>query len=134
MYQAKLFGIAVACMIGFSSISPAIAYAADANAQSTTLSEKDQGQKGGRAAFEDAMNKALEKWKTLTDKQKAEVYELVGDEMKAEMKLMDKLVELGVMEKNDVAMLKNHMQQRFDQLKASGEFPFVKQKGPKSRK
>lgn len=134
MYQAKLFGVAVVCMLGISGISPVAALAAETNAESTTLSEKEQGHKGGRSAFEDAMNKALEKWKTLTDKQKAEVYALVEDEMKAEMKLMDKLVELGVMEKNDVAALKNRMQERLNQLKESGEFPFVKQKGPKSRK
>jgi 3-hydroxyacyl-CoA dehydrogenase len=134
MYQAKLFGIAAACVLGLSSVSPAVAYAAEANAESTTLSENEKSQKGGRAAFEDAMRKAVEKWNTLTDNQKAEVYALVEDEMKAEMRLLDKLVELCVMEKNDVSLLKNRMQERFNQLKASGEFPFVKQKGPKSRK
>jgi len=54
--------------------------------------------------------------------------------MKAEMQLMDKLVELGVMEKNDVAALKSHMQERLNKLRASGQFPFVKQRGPKSSK
>jgi hypothetical protein len=121
-------------MLGISGISPIAAHAAETNAQSTTLSEKEQGQKGGRTAFEDAMNKALEKWKTLTDKQKAEVYSLVEDEMKAEMKLLDKLVEHGVMQQKDVTALKNRMQDRFNQLKTSGDFPFVKQKGTKSSK
>jgi ribosomal protein S20 len=134
MYKAKLFGFAAACMIGISSINPITVLAADTNSAAVTAPEKDSNQKNNRAAFEDAMKKANEKWNALSRQQKDQVYVLVENEIKAEMQLMDKLVELGVMEKNDVAAFKSHMQDRFNKLKASGQFPFVKQRSPKSSK
>ena len=50
------------------------------------------------------------------------------------MQLLDKMVELGVMEKNDVALIKNNMQMRLDNLRSSGQFPFVRQRSPKGSK
>jgi hypothetical protein len=134
MYKAKLFGFAVACMLGLGSINPITVLAADTHTESASVSESNKNQKDNRAAFEEAMRKANEKWNALDSKQKEQAYSLVENEVKAEMQLLDKLAELGVMEKNDVAFLKNNMQVRFNNLKSSGQFPFAKQRGPKSRK
>lgn len=134
MYKAKLFGFAAACILGLGSISPITVLAADTKTESVAVSEKDSNQKDNRAAFDEAMKKANEKWNALSKTQKDQVYTLVENEMKAEVQLFDKLAELGVMEKNDVAVIKTHMLERLNQLKASGEFPFVRQRGPKGSK
>lgn len=133
MYKAKLFGLAVACILGSGSI-PITVLAADMQTESATVSDMDRNQKDNRSSFDDTMRKANEKWNALSDSQKEQVYSLVENEMKAEMQLFDKMAELGVMEKNDVAAIKNHMQDRLNQLRASGEFPFVRQRGPKRSK
>jgi len=131
MFKSKLCGFAIALMIGSVGISPAHAYAAETNTETTELSQKDSSQKDNRAAFDEAMQKATDKWNKLTDKQKAEVYALLETEMKDEFKLMDKLVEFGVFGKEDAAFIKTRMQQKFDELQKNGEFPLARPKREK---
>lgn len=126
MFKTKLFGLSIALMIGCLGISPVNVLAAETNSESVTLSEKEKEPKDKKAAFDDSMKKASEKWNSLTDQQKNEVYTLIEDEMKAEIKLMDKLVELGLLKKEDATLLKSRMQERFTELKKNGEFPFQK--------
>lgn len=134
MYKAKLCGFAIASMIGLVGISPINSFAAETNKESITLSETSSDQKDLKAAFEMKMKKANEKWKSLTTKQKDEVYALIENEIQVEKNLMDKLVEFGVMEKADAAILKTNMMNKFNQLKESGEFPLFKQKSNKNNK
>lgn len=134
MYKAKLCIFAIVCMVGFAGISPITAFAAETKPESVTPSEKNKDQKDKRAAFEEKMKKASEKWKTLTTKQKDEVYVLLDDKMKTENKIMDKLVELGVIAKEDATVIKANMLDRYNKLKASGEFPLMGQKRQKIRK
>ena len=136
MLKSKIYGLAIACAIGCFGISPVNVFAAETNSESVTLSEKDNDQdhKNKKAAFDDAMKKANEKWNTLTDKQKKEVYALLENEMKAEIKLIDKLVEFELLGKEDGTLLKTRMQERFTELKKSGEFPFSKPNHDKKQK
>jgi ribosomal protein S20 len=127
MLKAKFCSFAVACSIGLVCLNPLNAYAAETNTESVTLSEKDKDQKDRNTAYEDAI-KAAEKWETLTAKQKAEVYTLLENDMKAEFKLMDKLVEFGMINKDDADAHKIRMMERLNKLKASGEFPLYRQK------
>lgn len=129
MLKAKLSSFAIACILGIMSIAPVYAYAAETDTKSITLSEKNQKDK--KAAFEEAMKKATEKWNTLTASQKADVYALIENEMKAEIKLMDKFVELGIISKEDATALKARMMERFSKLKESGEFPLARPKSSK---
>lgn len=133
MYKTKLCSFAIACMLGCASLSPIYAYAAETNTGSVTLSENNQGQQDKRAAFDEAMKKATETWNALSEKQKAEVYALIENEMKAEIKLMDKFVELGLINKEDSLAYKARMMERFKKLKDSGEFPLTRQKGTKKQ-
>ena len=133
MLKSKLCGFAIASMIGCVSISPMTVLAAETNSESVTLSENNKNQKDNKSAFEEIMKDANEKWNSLTNKQKAEVYSLLENEMKAEIKLMDKLVDLGVMKKEDVANFKTHMQERLDELKKTGEFPLSRPKRTKKQ-
>lgn len=132
MYKAKLFSFAIASMLGIASMSPISTFAAETNMESVTLSDTSNNHKELKAAFEKKMQKANEKWNSLTDKQKNEIYALLESEMQVEINLLDKLVEFGVMEEADATMLKTYMMDKYTKLKESGEFPLYRQKGKKS--
>lgn len=125
MSKSKLCGFAFACVLGVFALNP-ISAAAEDNSESLTLSQKNKDQQDQRAAFEDAVKNAIEKWGTLNDKQKAEVYTLLENEMKAEYSLLDKLVELGVFNKEDATFIKERMQEKLNSIKKSGDFPLAK--------
>lgn len=134
MYKAKLCGFAIACMVGFVGINSISSYAAETNTESATLSETNKSEKDNKAAFEEKMKIASEKWQALTAKQKDEVYTLLEKDLQTEIKVMDKLAKLGVLEKADVEIIKAHMLNRFKEVKESGELPLPRPKGKKSSK
>jgi hypothetical protein len=133
MYKAKLCSFAIACMVGLVSISPSTAIATETTTGSVIMSEEKRPN-DDRAAFEEKMKAAGEKWAALSEKQKKEVYSLLEAEMQSEFKLMDKLVNLGVMNQEDANAFKSHMQERLKKVKESGEFPLFRQKIKKDRK
>lgn len=132
MYKAKLLFFAVLCMFGLGSINPDSVLATDT--QNQTIRESNKSGKDNRTSFDEIMKEANDKWNALDATQKEEIYALVEQELKIEMQLLDKLVELGVMRKNDVALIKHNMQMRLDSLRSSGQFPFVRQRRPKGSK
>ena len=134
MVKAKLCTFAVACMIGFIGLCPGAVYAADTDSGAAALSEKDNEQKDRRSTFEEKMQKAADNWNTLTNKQKNEIYSLLENSLKSENKVMDKLVEYGVLEKEDAAAIKTNMANSLNSMRESGDFPFYRQRGSKSRK
>ena len=134
MNKAILCSFAIACMVGFVGMSPITAFAAEANAESATLSESNTNKNEEKAAIEDKMNKANEKWKTLNTKQKDEIYTLLENNMQVDNKLMDKLVEFGVLDKEDVVIFKTFRLEKFNKVKESGEFPLLRQRGNKRSK
>ncbi len=129
MIRSKLCGVAMASIIGCFSMSPISVVAAETNTETVTLSESNR--ENTQTSFDETMKDASEKWNSLNDRQKAEVYSLLEKEIKAEVKLMDKLVDLGIMNKEDASMLKARMQERFNELKKNGEFPLSRPKRPK---
>ncbi|MBH1940270.1 30S ribosomal protein S20 [Mobilitalea sibirica] len=132
MYKTKLCGFALTGLIGFIGLSPITAYAGDMSTKSITLSEKDQNNQDKKTAMKEKVQKAREKWNTLTDKQKDEVYLLMEKEMQSKLNLMDKLVKLGVMDKDEVDRLKVRMTEKFNHMKESGEFPFPRKSSHKN--
>ncbi|MGB8450940.1 MAG: DUF2680 domain-containing protein [Anaerocolumna sp.] len=134
MDKGKLCGLGIAGMIGFLSLSPITTFAAETNTESVTQSENNKTLQDNNSVFKEKMKKASEKWKTLTSKQKEEVYSILEEEMKTENKLMDKLVEFEVLEKEDAELIKARMLNRFNKTKESGEFPFIRQKDKKRSK
>jgi catalase len=131
MLRAKIGSLAIACMLGCVSLSPVYAFAAETNTESTTLSENTEKQKDKKAAFDEAMKQATEKWNSLSASQKAEVYSLIENEMKAEIKLMDKFVEFGIISKDDATAFTARLMERFSKMKDSGEFPLARPKNSK---
>ncbi len=134
MYKTRLFGFAVAVMTAMLGIHPVTAFAAKAPAQTEQVSEKEKDQKGNRALFEEKMNNAIKKWDTLTTGQKNEVYALMEHELAAQNKTLDKLADLGVMAKEDAAMIKTERMNRFNKIRESGEFPLMRPKGCRRNK
>jgi hypothetical protein len=134
MFKSRLCGFAIACMVGLLGTNPITVFAVETNIESETLSDTNKDHKEKKAAYEEKMKKASEKWNTLTVEQKNTVYALLENELQAENKLMDKLVEYGVMEKQDATIMKALMSEKFKKLKESGEFPLSRQKCNKSRK
>jgi hypothetical protein len=131
MLKAKVCFFAAACMAGIISLSPITAMAAETDTESVTLSEKDRNQSENQSAFKEKLQQSREKWNTLSAKQKEEVYSLIEARIQTENKLMDKLVELGVMQKADTDKLKAHMSDKFKKMKESGEFPMMRFRGRK---
>ncbi|MBP1754326.1 MAG: hypothetical protein H6Q59_724 [Firmicutes bacterium] len=134
MLRTRLFGLAVTAVVAVVGISPVTALAAATDTQTLEMSEKDKDHKGNRALFEEKMNNAIKKWNTLTTNQKKDVYALLENEIKAHNKTLDKLVELGVIAKEDASLMKQERMDRFTKLRESGEFPLLKPKGNKRNK
>lgn len=128
MFKAKLGAVAIACMIGSVYINPVNALAAEVNTESVTLSDKNDNQDNNRSAFRERMKKASENWNSLSSKQKKEIYTLLQKEVKANMKLMDKLAEYGVFEEEDVNTYKTRLLEKFNNVIQNGEFPLLMQK------
>jgi uncharacterized protein YlxW (UPF0749 family) len=128
MDKRKLCGLVIAGMIGILSISPVTTFAAETNTESVTQTDTNKVRQDRKTVFREKMNKASEKWNSLTSQQKQEVYSLMEQDMELENQLMDKLAELQIIEKQDAEMIKSHMKNRYDKVKESGEFPFMRQK------
>lgn len=134
MFNVKLCALAIACTVGLFGLNQKTALAAENNTGSVTLSEKEKDQKDKRAAYEEKLDKAYDKWNSLSKKQKDEIYSLLESELKAEIKVMDQLAAYGVLEKEDAAAIKTLMIENFNKAKESQEFPFARPKAPKSRR
>jgi predicted transcriptional regulator YheO len=131
MNKSKLCSFIIAGLIGFVGIVPMNTFASEVKTETKTQSEtKDEKDNN----FNEKMNKASEQWKKLTAKQKDVVYALLQNQMNEEIKLMDKLVEFGVMDKEDAEKIQAHMLMRFKKMKESGEFPLMRQKSNKRDK
>ena len=134
MLKTRLFGLVIATAVAIIGLSPVTALAVSTESQTLEMSDKDKDHKGNRALFEEKLNNAIKKWNTLTTEQKKDVYALLENEIKAQNRILDKLVDLGVMAKEDAAMLKAERMIRFSKLKESGDFPLMKPMGIKRDK
>lgn len=132
MNKAKLSSFAIAGAIGLASLSPITTVAAETKTESTTQAEiktdcKDCKDK--KAEFDKKMKAAREKWSSLSQMQKDEVYSLLENNMRENNKVLDKLVELKVLEQTDVDVLKANQATKYQKMKESGEFPLLRGKG-----
>lgn len=131
MTKAKLCSLALAGVIGIAGVTPMTATATETKTESTTQTENNYNHKSKRAEFEKKMKEAKEKWNTLSQGQKDEVYALLENGMNEESKILDKLVELGIFAQADADILKAFKMEKYNALKESGEFPFFKGIGRK---
>lgn len=132
MNKAKLSSFAIAGVIGLASLSPITTIAAEAKTESTTQAEiKTDGNDGKekKAEFDKKMKAAREKWNSLSQTQKSEVYTLLENEIKEHNKLLDRLVELKLLDQSDADNYKANHAARYQKIKESGEYPLFKGKG-----
>lgn len=133
MTKAKLCSLALAGVIGLASVTPMTVSATETKTGTTTQTEKNYNHNSKRAEFEKKMKAAKDKWNTLSQEQKNEVYALLENGMNEESKILDKLVELGIFAQADADILIAFKLERLKQLKESGEFPFFNGKGRKQQ-
>lgn len=132
MLKTKFCSFAVAgiiCIMGILGIRSITAFAANTDQEPETFSEINNDKKDhDKAAYKEKMMKAAEKWNALSQKQKDEVYVLLENELQAKGRLMDKLTDLGVMQKTDAEKIKTRMAEHLKKAKESGELPLLKYK------
>ncbi len=76
---------------------------------------------------------AKAKWKTLNAKQKAEIYDLMDQKAAAEIKVMEKYRDLGIIDDAVLTRFKEKLIDKMKQIKNSGELPLFAEhnSGPK---
>lgn len=124
--KAKLCSLAFACIVGLFGFIPIVAYAAETDTETTQLFEKNKDDQDKAKAFEEKMIAATEKWRTLSEKQKNEIYCLMEKEMKAKFKVLDAYVKLGIIVEEDAEHMKMRMKEKFNEIKECGELPLLK--------
>lgn len=128
MNKIKLCGLALAGIISLTGLGTITANAAEANTESTALSEGNKDKNSKNAAFDEKIKKAESAWQALTSEQKEDIYMLLETEMNDEAKLLDKMVELKVLDKADADKFKAFKTQKLKKLRENGEFPLMKKK------
>lgn len=129
MNKAKLSSFAIAGVIGLASLSPITTLAADTKTEATTQTEMKADCKDKKAEFEKKLKVASEKWSSLNQTQKNEVYTLLENKVKESNKVLDKLVELKVLDQSDAENMKTRNTEKYQKMKESGEFPLLRGKG-----
>ena len=129
MKRSLLFSIAIGSMMGLLSLGPVQTIAANDNTSFSVVAMK----KDKEEEYKEKIEKAKENWNALSREQKDEVYKLVNNRIKEDNKILDKLVEFGVMEKADAEFLKNSRLERFGKMKEKGDFPLYRHKSNKDK-
>ena len=76
-----------------------------------------------RAKMREFREQVREKWNALSDEQKQEIYELAETRMNADIGLMQKLAEAGILDGDHVGERIGRMQERMKQIREAGECP-----------
>ncbi|WP_029502278.1 hypothetical protein [Lachnoclostridium phytofermentans] len=132
MNKAKLSSFAIAGVIGLASFNPITTLAAETKTESTTQTEINTDgseTKDKKAEFDKKMKAARERWNSLSQTQKDEVYTLLENEINEHNKLLDRLVELKLLDRSDVDNYKANHATKYQKIKESGEYPLFKGKG-----
>lgn len=74
-----------------------------------------------------------EKWTLLTDTQKQEVYKIYNENIQTQIEMIDKYVELGVMDTAEAQIMKSNLQEKQSNTITSGNMPMFG-KGGKIKK
>lgn len=115
-------GLGGALLLGTAGLG---GLAAAADTPATTQSET--AQRSDRAGVRD-------KWDSLTDAQKHEVYALMEKELADRETLLNQYASLGLIDQERADAIKHHLQHRLTELKESGECPFPSRPQPRDSK
>ena len=119
------------CLVALTiALGLAIAGPATVHATNTTTEESDK--RGlGRGKEDQKYQAALDKWNKLTDAQKQEVYTILKNKQKADLEVLNKLVQLGVLDKEDALAMQLGLQKIYNEMMNKGQFPIMRPRSPK---
>ena len=75
-------------------------------------------------------NDMQERWKELSDQEKSEVYEILDERAQTEIALLEKYVQLGLLNEKEAREIQNKIEERMESAKEKGLFPGAG-KGPR---
>ncbi len=115
----KLCLVALALSLGLTIAWPTAVLASDTNTQD--VDKRSSGKNG-----DEKYQAALDKWNKLTDKQKKEVYDILKNKKKTDIELLNKLSQLGVLDKTEATMMQAALEKMYDNMIDKGEFPIMR--------
>lgn len=81
----------------------------------------NKDEKQGRQVYLEEMKK---RWDGLSKEQKEQVYKQKQKEIDQKFATIDKLLELGITDESHATIQKKQIQNRFNEMKSAGEFPW----------
>ncbi len=78
----------------------------------------------------DISNNPQERWETLSEQEKNQVYEIMDKRARTELELLEKYAQLGLIEEKKVEEIHRQLEKRLEEMKKSGLFPGAG-KGPR---
>ena len=125
--KSKLAGLAGTLILSallFTGIGAAAAEpAAEPPVSQSEPAAPDPNRDEKRAKIREFREQVQEKWDTLSEAQKQEIYDLAEARMNADIGLMQKLAEAGFLDGDHVSERIDRMQERMKQLREAGECP-----------
>lgn len=118
-YKKCVLALASVMVIGSVGFTGQAEAAAPETASSSQNEEPEEAHRDGR--------RLMERWQSLKAEEKAQVYTLFEQRIKDDNAVLDKLVELGIMESDQADRIKQHRLERFEKQKENGEFPTMHQ-------
>ena len=101
-------------------------FARGAKMGGTQLTAEQKAQmKANRAAMQAKVKDQQAKLAALTDQQKAEIYALKDEQAAVQVKMIDKYLELGLIDSDQATKMKEEITTRTTQMKDSGKIPMM---------
>lgn len=116
-YKKYVLAVAGAMVIGSVSLT--------SQAQTAALETASSSQNETREERHENRRQFMEQWQSLKTEEKAEIYALFEQRIKADNTVLDKLAELGIIDSGKADQIKQHRQERFEKQKENGEFPIM---------
>lgn len=133
--KKALCGTCAAALIAAAGLGGAAVSAEEAEAgeqvqtiaESQDVSQKQlsEEEKAKREAMKEALKTAKEKWAALTDEQKQQIYALWDQSAALNSQMIDKYVELGVLDEKTAAALKEQLTEIQNKVKEKGKMPML---------
>lgn len=128
-----LCGVCASLILASAGLTGAAASAQSNDAGGQIMSDQETGSKNGRPLTDEekvkqekireALKTAREKWAGLTDEQKQQVYGLWDQSMSLNTQVIDKYVELGILDQDTASVLKEQLTDIQSKIRDNGKMP-----------
>lgn len=117
-YKKYALALASVMVIGSVGFTGQVGAATPETAPSSQNEKQEEAHRDGRL---------MERWQSLKAEEKAQVYTLFEQRIKDDNAVLDKLVELGIVDSDKADRIKQYRLERFEKQKENGEFPTMHQ-------